>query len=91
MLREALAIALLRALDAGLERLASSALLATSATDMFERFAWASSWVCGKPVRVEEEGGYTGVTAGLTEEGLLRVRCDDGTERVVRHGGVRQL
>jgi BirA family biotin operon repressor/biotin-[acetyl-CoA-carboxylase] ligase len=40
---------------------------------------------------VEEEDGYTGVTAGLDERGLLRVRLDDGTTRVVRHGGVRRI
>ena len=44
----------------------------------------------GKHVRVAEDDGYTGVTAGLTEAGLLRVRCQNGTERVVRHGGVRE-
>ncbi len=89
--REALAIALLLTLHTELKRLASSPPVATSSTGIFERFARASSWASGKAVRVEEDGGYTGVTAGLTAEGLLRVRCHDGTERTVRHGGVREL
>ena len=33
---------------------------------------------------------YTGLTDGLTEDGLLRVRTADGTVRIVRHGGVRE-
>ena len=89
--REALAIALLLALHTEFERLASSPPFATSDTGIFERFARTSSWASGKHVRVEEEGGYTGVTAGLTAEGLLRVHCGDGRERTVRHGGVREL
>ena len=89
--REALAIALLLALDAELKRLRVAVLANKSALDVFERFARASTWASGKPVRVEEDGGYTGVTAGLTAEGLLRVRCHDGMERTVHHGGVREL
>ena len=54
------------------------------------RFEAASSWVRGLRVRVDEEGGYTGVTDGLDERGLLRVRLEDGSCRVVRHGGVRR-
>lgn len=89
--REALAVALLQTLDTGLQQLVEAARSTTAAITVFERFARMSTWVTGKPVRVEEGGGYTGVTAGLTVEGLLRVRCDDGTERTVRHGGVREL
>ena len=43
----------------------------------------------GARVVVAEQGGYTGVTDGLEPSGLLRVRADDGTLRIVRHGGVR--
>ncbi len=45
---------------------------------MLERFAEASSWVRGKRVRVDEGGGYTGVTAGLDARGFLLVDGDDG-------------
>ena len=81
--REQVAILLLRALDRELH------LLATKST-VLHRFAAASSWVRGKHVVVAEGDGYTGLTDGLTEDGLLRVRLADGTLRIVRHGGVRE-
>ena len=55
-----------------------------------ERFEEASTYVRGARVLVEEDGGYAGVTDGLDELGLLRVRVADGSVRVVRHGGVRK-
>lgn len=57
---------------------------------LLERFARASSWVQGKHVRVDEAGGYTGVTAGLDARGFLRVAGDDGVQHTVLSGGVRQ-
>jgi BirA family transcriptional regulator, biotin operon repressor / biotin---[acetyl-CoA-carboxylase] ligase len=83
--RHALLIALLRALDYELIQ------LETQQPDLLVRFAAASSWVCGKPVRVPEQGGYTGTTAGLDEHGFLLVDSDDGTRRTVLSGGVRKL
>ena len=80
--REDLAIALLRALDGELQQLDAG---------LYERFRQRSTWVRGKRVHVAEGEGYTGTTAGLTEDGLLRIACDDGDERIVRHGGVREL
>lgn len=56
---------------------------------LLERFAAASSWVRGKRVRVEEAGGYTGVTDGLDARGFLRVAGDDGALHTVLSGGVR--
>ena len=58
---------------------------------LLERFAAASTWVKGKRVRVEEAGGYTGVTDGLDSRGFLRVMGDDGVQRTVLSGGVRDL
>ena len=58
---------------------------------LLERFAAASSWVQGKRVRVDEGGGYTGVTDGLDERGFLRVAGDDGVQRTVLSGGVREI
>lgn len=53
-------------------------------------FESASSYACGRRVLVETPGGATtGVTAGLTPEGFLRVRRDDGALAVVTAGGVR--
>lgn len=83
--RAAVAIALLRALHDEL------ATLQPDIARLLERFAAGSTWVHGKPVHVAEDEGYTGVTDGLTGNGLLRIRCADGTVRIVRHGGVRAL
>lgn len=52
-----------------------------------------SSWVRGKPVHVAADGpvdAYTGVTAGLTPDGYLKVLASDGSQRTVRRGGVRE-
>jgi BirA family biotin operon repressor/biotin-[acetyl-CoA-carboxylase] ligase len=81
--RNALLIALLRALDFELT------LLEAKDPDLLQRFTAASTWVCGKRVRVPEQGGYTGITAGLDARGFLLVDVDDGTQRTVLSGGVR--
>jgi BirA family biotin operon repressor/biotin-[acetyl-CoA-carboxylase] ligase len=87
--RQPLVIALLRALDFELTQL--EAQLEAQQPDLLERFAAASSWARGKRVRVPEQGGYTGTTAGLDERGFLLVDADDGTRRTVLSGGVREL
>jgi len=81
--REALLVALLRALDK------EARLLDTDRPDVLERFAAASSWVRGKRVQVGEGGGYTGVTSGLNADGFLLVKGDDGVHHTVLSGGVR--
>jgi BirA family biotin operon repressor/biotin-[acetyl-CoA-carboxylase] ligase len=58
---------------------------------LLERFSAGSSWVRGKRVRVEEAGGYEGVTAGLDAQGFLQVDGEDGVRRTVLSGGVRDL
>ena len=83
--REALLAALLRRLDVEV------GLLSANGAELLERFADASSWVRGKRVRVDEGGGYTGVTAGLDGRGFLLVDSDDGLRRTVLSGGVREL
>ena len=87
--REAIVIALLAHLDHELVSLTAEE--GDAQDDIFARFSRISTWVRGKHVHVSEDGGYTGLTAGLTSAGLLRVRSDDSRERVVRHGGVREL
>jgi BirA family biotin operon repressor/biotin-[acetyl-CoA-carboxylase] ligase len=82
--RTSLLIALLRALDFELTQ------METSKSDLLQRFTAGSTWVQGKYVHVPEQGGYTGVTAGLDERGFLLVRADDGTQRTVLSGGVRE-
>jgi len=82
--RQALLLALLRALDHELT------LLETNSPDLLARFTGLSTWVRGKRVHVPEQGGYTGRTAGLDERGFLLVDSDDGIRRTVLSGGVRE-
>ena len=89
--REAVLAALLRRLEAeiALIELEASGRLKTEL--LAARFERASTWVRGLAVQVDEEGGYSGVTEGLDNQGLLRVRLANGSIRTVRHGGVRRL
>jgi len=87
--RSKLLIALLRALDRELTLLEDSS--APREKDLLLRFTEASSWASGKRVSVPEQGGYTGVTAGLNERGFLLVASDDGMLRTVLSGGVREM
>jgi BirA family transcriptional regulator, biotin operon repressor / biotin---[acetyl-CoA-carboxylase] ligase len=87
--RGKLLIALLRALDSELTLLEDPS--APREKDLLARFTEASSWVRGKRVSVPEQGGYTGVTAGLNERGFLLVASDDGVLRTVLSGGVREM
>lgn len=53
-------------------------------------FHQASSYTDGRRVIVEQpEGLVVGVTAGLTNDGYLVVRKDDGTDTLIIAGGVR--
>jgi BirA family biotin operon repressor/biotin-[acetyl-CoA-carboxylase] ligase len=85
--REALLIALLRALDLELTHLENR----SDQNALLARFAERSSWVRGKRVHVPEQGSYTGTTAGLDSRGFLLVDADDGSQRTVLSGGVREL
>jgi len=89
--RETLLIALLRALDDEVRWLVRSYRGTDNGRGLLERFTEASSWVKGKRVRVDEAGGYTGVTDGLDSRGFLRVAGDDGVMRMVLSGGVREI
>jgi BirA family transcriptional regulator, biotin operon repressor / biotin---[acetyl-CoA-carboxylase] ligase len=89
--REAVLAALLRDLDEEIRLLIREHQGPHSGGGLLERFAAASSWVQGKRVRVDEGGGYTGVTDGLDERGFLRVAGDDGVQRTVLSGGVREI
>lgn len=91
ILRQPLLVSLLRALDREIELLEMDGPGATRGGDILGRFTEASSWARGKRVSVPEQGGYTGVTAGLDTHGYLLVDSDDGVRRTVRSGGVREL
>ncbi len=88
--RESLLSALLRALDKEIQLLVQEHRGEIARAGLLERFAQASSWVRGKRVRVDEGGGYTGVTAGLDARGFLVVNGDDGVLHSVISGGVRE-
>jgi len=98
--RVRVAAALLQSLDREYRRLKGSATAATNSSaeaaanlrlELFRRFEQASSYVRGRRVHVDEQGGYTGVTAGLNEQGFLLVRADDGPMKTVISGGVRGI
>lgn len=82
--REALLAALLIALDREIQSWSTP----TAPTRDPSTF---SSWIRGKQVHVAEGDGITGITAGLTPNGYLKVLATDGTTHIVRHGGVREL
>ena len=88
--REALLGALLRTLDQEIALLVQEHRGEIAGAGLLERFAEASSWVRGKRVKVEEGGGYTGLTNGLDGRGFLLVDGDDGVRHTVLSGGVRE-
>ena len=59
-------------------------------SEVIRRFEDASSAARGRQVRVEEEGGYEGVTDGLDANGFLRVRTGERLRTVIS-GGVREI
>ncbi len=79
--RVGLAAALLQSLDREVRALAEPA-------EVMRRFEAHSSFARNKRVKVEEDGGFEGVTMGLDENGFLRVRTAEGV-RTVLSGGVR--
>lgn len=87
--REALLANLLLALDAEIDLLEAELRGTHHGIPLLKRFTAASTWVEGKRVRVEEEGGYTGTTAGLDRRGFLLVAGDDSVLHTVLSGGVR--
>ena len=88
--RQPLLIALLGHLCANVHRLEEAYAGTQRGPGVLTRLAEASTWLRGKRVSVPEEGGYTGVTAGLDASGFLLVDSDDGVRRTVRSGGVRE-
>jgi BirA family biotin operon repressor/biotin-[acetyl-CoA-carboxylase] ligase len=85
-----LLVAILRSLDREIRLVVEEYRGELRGAGLLERFASASTWVRGKRVHVEEEGGYTGVTDGLDARGFLRVAGDDGVMHTVISGGVRE-
>jgi BirA family biotin operon repressor/biotin-[acetyl-CoA-carboxylase] ligase len=82
--RERMLVEILLRLDAEIRALEGGG-------DVVPRFEKYSGWARGMRVKVEEEEGYTGETDGLDARGMLRVRLEDGSVRMPRHGGVREI
>jgi len=83
--REDLLVELLPALDRYCELI-----LEEGIEPVLRLFAAASSYVAGRRVKVEQEGGVlTGVTAGLDEKGFLQLRQENGKLVTILAGGVR--
>jgi BirA family biotin operon repressor/biotin-[acetyl-CoA-carboxylase] ligase len=81
-----LAAALLKSLDR--EYRAFVADLDVARRDVLRRFELHSSYVRGRAVQVDEDGGYHGITVGLDARGFLQVQTDAGIKTVLS-GGVR--
>ena len=89
--RQTLLIATLRRLNGYVHALEASFAGKSTEPPLLARLGEASTWLHGKRVRVPEDGGYTGITAGLNEQGFLLVDDAQGVRRTVRSGGVREL
>jgi BirA family biotin operon repressor/biotin-[acetyl-CoA-carboxylase] ligase len=83
--RVELCAALLKSLDREYHNLLASP---QAQTEILRRFEENSSSVRGRQVRIEENGGFEGVTEGLDPRGFLRVRTREGL-RTVYSGTVR--
>jgi BirA family biotin operon repressor/biotin-[acetyl-CoA-carboxylase] ligase len=84
--RTELLIAVLKSLETEYR----AVLAAHGSNSLLRRLEAASSYIRGKPVHVDEAGGYDGITDGLDARGFLRVRTANGI-RTVLSGGVREL
>lgn len=87
--RQELLVALLQSLEREVAALTESPDLRPAAQSIRKRFEAGSSWVRGKRVRVDENGGFTGTTDGLDARGFLLVKTAEGV-RTVFSGGVRE-
>jgi biotin-(acetyl-CoA carboxylase) ligase len=69
-----------------------SELLREGAASVVKRFEGVSSYARGKRVRVTNgKDTFTGVTAGLENEGLLRVKRDSGETTIVIAGDIAEI
>ena len=83
--RVELCAALLKSLDREYQDLLANP---EAGAEILRRFEEYSSSARGRHVRIEENGGFDGVTDGLDPRGFLRVRTHDGV-RIVYSGTVR--
>lgn len=86
--REPLLAALVQSIESNVRILETAGAVA-----VLTLFSAASSYADGRRVTVELTEGrlVEGTTAGLTADGFLRLRLDDGSETVITAGGVRPV
>lgn len=85
--REALLAAVVTSIESNAKILATG-----GAVPVLTLFSAASTYTDGKRVEVDMPSGVVyGTTAGLTSDGFLRLRLDEGGEVIVTAGGVRPL
>jgi BirA family transcriptional regulator, biotin operon repressor / biotin---[acetyl-CoA-carboxylase] ligase len=82
--RQALLVALLKSLERETSALSDSG----EATTILDRMEHNSTWVRGRNVQVHGPQACEGITAGLDENGFLRVKTATGTV-TVQTGGLR--
>ena len=82
--RQILLVALLKSLERETSALADT----TAAKEILARVEQASTWIRGRNVQVHGPQSCTGVTAGLDENGFLRVATASGIA-TVQTGGLR--
>ena len=85
--RVELTAALLKSLDREYRELVTNP---GAHASILRRFSEASSYVRGRNVRIEENGGFEGLTEGLDARGFLKVRSGDRV-RTVLSGTLRPL
>jgi BirA family biotin operon repressor/biotin-[acetyl-CoA-carboxylase] ligase len=78
--RVELAAALLKSLDREYRSLQENTQARESVVRRFEEH---SSYAQGRAVRVEDNGGFDGVTAGLDARGFLQIRTAEGLRTVL--------
>ena len=83
--RVELCAALLKSLDREYKHLLANS---EASAGILQRFEEHSSSVRGRQARIEENGGFEGVTEGLDPRGFLRVRTREGL-RIVYSGTVK--
>ena len=84
--RVELTAALLKSLDGHYRKLMQGGESARAA--LLKEFEQGSSWARGRHIRIDENGGYEGVTEGLDDRGFLLLRTESGL-RTVLSGNVR--
>jgi BirA family biotin operon repressor/biotin-[acetyl-CoA-carboxylase] ligase len=84
--RQTLLVALLKSLEREASALADEA----AAKEILARVEQASTWIRGRSIEVHGPQACTGITAGLDEQGFLRVATGSGLV-TIQTGGLREI